>query len=929
MRAPGADRGYPPGVRGSLLAVVGLVACSDSHLPPPTPLPLAPGEAVRISIDLDGAAVAEATVTGGGAVASGPFALSDAGTHLYGRVRLEAAEAVPDAWLTLPFVADLDGQPNDEPRLDTSRTAVAADGLRGAVLGDLAAGEARDVALDLVIPLSPPPAHVTLGGMLRAAGGAPALQVELEDAFRTEADGFYVSRNRPVFTGDGYAVVPGAGEGRARAATLAVPVAGRYRAWVRQIAATGDVAVDLALGTLEARLEATNGHEWVDLGEAELPAGDARLVLTPVGDSRLGLDALALVPVGAAPPGPAGLDATAGALDPSVAGASLPDAIAARLAADGGAASVEERRRALRTALSLEPLPTAEPEHETVDVLDDGPCSLELLWFDGGHGPVPANLYVPDDAAAPLPAIVNPIGHWSGGKVKENEQLRTAGLCRLGFVSLTFDTYWQGERATPADNHFLGTFDVLAGDSFAGMLMGESVRAVSLLAARPEVDPARIGITGASGGGMVSAYVAAIDERIAAAAPVVYTTDWEWLLLESLQGDPDQIPFGAARSAPLPDDWATIAPRPLLFITAEEDPIFPPSVAQRVFDRIEDAYAAAGASGAARLELVAGGHGYGADARRLAFDFFLQTLGGGGVVDELPAISPRSADELAVHPPGLRTLVDVHVERAEAIRPAPDRAALDAVLEAPVPGPGGARRVAGEAGGVERWALDVDDGREVSALVLGPTPAPEVVVVVADGGVGGATIVPWLLAEERAVVVVEPTGIGSQMGPYAAVVDSGFGGFGKYAAGHPLLVGLTGMAMLRGEARAAAALARTQLGATRVVLCGEGLGAGAAVVAIAAADPDTFDAVVGVDGLASYRDAARWGQPLPPALLARGLFDLGDLPDLADLLAPRPLLLVSPRDETLAPLSDADVLDLYPDATVGTLDDLTPFLDAR
>jgi dienelactone hydrolase len=909
-----------------VLACCALAACSDSHLPPPTVLPLAPGAPLRIEIDLPaGATFAEAHVTGGGTAATGPFEV--AGTSLHGVVRIEVAAAVEGAWLTLPFVADLDGQPNDEPRLDTTRTAVASDGLRGIFLGDLAAGETRDVEIPIVSPLGArPPAHVAIGGFLRDDLGPPAVSIELEDAFRAESDGFYVSRNRPVFTGDGYAVVPAASEGSSRTAAVWIPRAGRYRAHLRQISASAAARVDLALGTLDARLEATGEHRWVDLGETELEAGEVALTLTTAGDDRLGLDALALVPAGGEPPGPSGLDATAGALDPAIAGASLPDAIASRLA-PAATAPPEELRRALRVAMSLEPLPTAVPEHEVVDVVDDGPCSLELLWFDGGHGPVPANLYVPDDTTEPGPAILNPIGHWAGGKAREVEQLRAAGFCRLGFVSMTFDTYWQGERAGERDNHFLGTFDVLAGDSFAGMLLGESVRAVSLLASRPEVDPERIGVTGASGGGMVSAALAAIDDRIAAAAPVVYTTDWEWLLLESLQGDPDQIPFGAALEAPLPAFWATIAPRPLLFITAEEDGIFPPSVARRVFAEIEDAYAAAGAAGLARLEIVSGGHGYGDDARRLAFDFFLGALAGGGAVGDLPRAPVRSAEELAVDPPLLRTLVDVHVERALAIDAAPDRARLAAVLALPGGLAGAARRVAGT-GFIERWALDVDGGREVSALVIGPVPAREVVVVAADGGVAGATVVPWLVGPERAVVVVEPTGIGSQMGPYSAVVDAGFGGFGKYAGGHPLLVGLTGMALLSAGVHAAAALAREALGAERVVLCGEGLGSGGAVLAIAAADPDAFDAVVGVDGFASYREVAAHPAAPPPALLARSLFDVGDLPDLATLVAPRPLLLVAPRDASLAVLPTADAQALYPDGEIGDVEQIGAWLDA-
>jgi hypothetical protein len=255
-----------------------------------------------------------------------------------------------------------------------------------------------------------------------------------------------------------------------------------------------------------------------------------------------------------------------------------------------------------------------------------------------------------------------------------------------------------------------------------------------------------------------------------------------------------------------------------------------------------------------------------------------------------------------------------------------DRAALDAALALPEAVPGAAREVE-RRDAVARWALDVDGGREVSALVIGPVPAREVVVVAADGGVGGATIVPWLLAPERAVVVVEPTGVGSQTGPYWGVNDAGFGGHGKYAGGHPLLVGMTGMALLAAEVRAAADLARGALGAERVVLCGEGLGTGAAVIAIGAGSPGHFDAVVGVDGLLSYAEVAARPLAIPPALVARGLFDVGDLPDVATLLAPRPLLLVAPRDARLTRVTSEEVAARYGAAQLAELPDVGGWLD--
>ncbi|MBI2892059.1 MAG: acetylxylan esterase [Deltaproteobacteria bacterium] len=910
-----------------VLLAVEVSACgSSTSLPPPTPLAVELGDPIAILLDVaPGSASAEAVVVGPGATASGPFEVQEEGHRLTGRIQLTISEDATDLWLLWPFVAESDGAPNNDPRPDTALTALAPDGLRGAYLGDRAAGETIDVAVALVDPLDTFEGPIRIGGWLRT-GGLPSYHVELEDALRDGTDGWYVSRNRPVYSGDGYAVVPGAQEGSPTSRTIGVARAGRYDVWVRQISAIGEVRVGLSLGDLSAELTGTDEHGWAQLGQASLPAGEAALELTPIGEGRLGLDALVLVPEGAPGPEGSGIDALGAAIDPAVAGSSMPDAMSARLAA-ASELDREALRAALREAFGLEPLPTEVPDSEVVSTLDDGPCELRLVWFEGGSGPVPANLYVPRDAPDPLPAILNPIGHWTAGKALADEQIRTAAFCRLGFVSMTFDTFWQGERAGVDNDHFLGTFDALGPVPFSGMVLGESVRAVSFLASLPEVDPARIGVTGASGGGMVSAYVAAIDDRVVAAAPVVYTTDYEWLVFDSLGGDPDQIPFGAAALAPLPLLFATFAPRPLLFIAADGDGTFPPSIAGRVFETVQGVYESAGAADRVRLEIVGGPHGYLAEARRLAYDFFLQELADGGGVGSEPDTEVRPASDLEVDPPDLQSLVALHERTADTVVAHPDPDRLSALLDVPdaVPGPA---RIVSDLGTVRRFALDVDGGREVSAVVIGPETATQAVVAISDGGMAGSALVPWMIGPDRAVVLVEPTGIATQAGRYRSARGTSWSKKAGYLGGHPLLVGLSGMALRRVETRAAAALARDLLDARQVILCGEGLGDGGAAIAIGAAEP-TFDAVVAASGFASYREVARSHRIVPPALVARRLLEVGDLPHLAAMLGSRPLLILRPADSTGAAMAEDAARAAYePAVAAGTAIDFATDLTA-
>lgn len=94
---------------------------------------------------------------------------------------------------------------------------------------------------------------------------------------------------------------------------------------------------------------------------------------------------------------------------------------------------------------------------------------------------------------------------------------------------------------------------------------------------RPEVDAKRIGLTGISGGGAMTWYTAAVDERIAVAAPVCSTFTWgsqadHWLA----RGQCDCIYYFNTYGWDFPTVAALIAPRPLLILSGQKDTIFPP-----------------------------------------------------------------------------------------------------------------------------------------------------------------------------------------------------------------------------------------------------------------------------------------------------------------------------------------------------------------
>ena len=184
------------------------------------------------------------------------------------------------------------------------------------------------------------------------------------------------------------------------------------------------------------------------------------------------------------------------------------------------------------------------------------------------------------------PAVIYCSGHADDGYRGQVYQHVILNLVRKGFIVFAFDPVGQGERleyfdpATgksivggPTTEHsYPGTQAFITGSSQARYMIWDGIRAVDYLLTRKEVDPARIGITGRSGGGTQSAYIAAMDYRIYAAAPECYITTFTRLLQTMGNQDAEQNLFNEiSRGIDQPDLLAVRAPRPALMITTTRD----------------------------------------------------------------------------------------------------------------------------------------------------------------------------------------------------------------------------------------------------------------------------------------------------------------------------------------------------------------------
>ena len=186
-----------------------------------------------------------------------------------------------------------------------------------------------------------------------------------------------------------------------------------------------------------------------------------------------------------------------------------------------------------------------------------------------------ANAYVPNRSGK-LPAILMVHGHWRGAKQDPVVQARCIGAARLGFFVLAVDALGAGERAVgKALGEYHGEMTAATllpvGCPLSGLQVYENMRAVDYLCSRPEVDSARIGITGASGGGNQTMYSGAWDERFAAAVPVCSVGNYQ-AYLGAACCMCEVVP-GALRFT---EEWGVLgltAPRGLMVVNASRDAV--------------------------------------------------------------------------------------------------------------------------------------------------------------------------------------------------------------------------------------------------------------------------------------------------------------------------------------------------------------------
>lgn len=284
--------------------------------------------------------------------------------------------------------------------------------------------------------------------------------------------------------------------------------------------------------------------------------------------------------------------------------------------------------------------PVRTPLNPVVTGIVAGPrFRIEKLYFESRPGfLVTANLYVPNGARKPAPAVLGSCGHAQEGKAAAPYQSFAQELVQAGFVVLVFDPISQGERdqfcgLCPDDtlrtscmqaHNMIGKQLELNGEFFGSWRAWDAMRALDYLCTRPEVDSGRISMTGNSGGGTMTLWMWALDKRIRMAGVSCFVSTFLANLENELPQDAEQYPPGTlAEGLEMADFLIARAPDPAI-VLAQRYCFFDRRGAEEAAAETTKIYRLLGLEKNFRFFVGNHTHGYHEDARCAMRSFFCQ-----------------------------------------------------------------------------------------------------------------------------------------------------------------------------------------------------------------------------------------------------------------------------------------------------------------
>lgn len=572
----------------------------------------------------------------------------------------------------------------------------------------------------------------------------------------------------------------------------------------------------------------------------------------------------------------------------------------------------------------------------TVAMLDRGDYTIEKVIFESApRHHVTALLYLPK-TKPPYPGVLISCGHSANGKAAAGYQRTGILLARSGMAALCFDPVGQGERYQVLDlahertafegaprvlvphpnvrylctveHTLIGIGSILLGRNAATFRVWDGMRALDYLASRPEVDPQRLGCTGNSGGGTLTCYLMALDDRIAAAAPSCYPTTFRELLKAGPQ-DAEQNIFGQiAFGMDITDYTLMRAPKPTLINAATLDTTFTIKGAWDLFREAKRLYTRMGHAHRVELTEADAPHGFTTHLRVGSVRWMARWLLKSDAEITEDETTPILTDPEALCSPqgqvmlmpGERSCFDLNTEleaklaaqrrelwqdKAAALTKVRELAGVRRLADLPEPKQRKVGVVERDACKVEKLIIEPEPGIELPALLFTPAKPRGYAVLYlhGEGKQAGATEIQQLAAKGHTVLAVDLRGMGETQNRGRKWYGQAFGpeaseSFLAYLLGKSLTGLWTEDALV-----CARFLVSRASGKVRIVGVGQ---AGIPALHAAALEPELFASVTLRRTVSSWAGVV--GTPAAPAELStavHGALTSYDLPDLQSTLA--------------------------------------------
>lgn len=309
---------------------------------------------------------------------------------------------------------------------------------------------------------------------------------------------------------------------------------------------------------------------------------------------------------------------------------------------------------------------------EETGVIQMNGYSIKNIMFQTRPGIyATANLYIPDGNGL-FPGAIVMMGHSILGRMYPMYQSVGHSLASNGYICLCIDPWGAGERTTihgqfedHGDENSLGSSLMNIGETLMGIQISDNIRGVDLLCSLPNIDTTKIGATGSSGGGNQTMWLAAMDERIKAAVPVVSAGTFESYIMGSpciCEVLPDGLTFTEEAGI-----LSLVAPRAIKMCNHKRDdnPAFYPSEMIRSYKNAKSIFEMYGTVDNISYQVSDTTHGYKTKDIEIMlgwFDLHLNKVGDGSPKQEASDLYfPK--EKLMVFPSGERDSKVISTEK--------------------------------------------------------------------------------------------------------------------------------------------------------------------------------------------------------------------------------------------------------------------------